>query len=165
MVVVPEIDPPPFTAHEVYPRMWQGSAPPIGNFVRGRGFTHLALCAMEYQVGPPEEAFPGVTVFYAPNDDAFDGIGWALAKGVVETARKVATAVHAGGRVLVTCREGKNRSGIVSALAIVMLTGNPGFECAKIVQESRPRALRNPAFLDMLGGIPAHPELLRAFPV
>lgn len=139
---------PPFSAHEVYPGLWQGSAPPAGTFLRQRGYTHVALCAIEHQ--PPASWFQGVRVIHAPNDDNFDGITRNQMLGAISTARLVANAVRDGGNVLVTCRMGQNRSGLVSALALHMLTGKPGCDCVQVVQKARPKALRNPAFVEML---------------
>lgn len=140
---------PKFTAHEIYPGLWQGSAPPAGGALRKQGFTHVALCAIEHQ--PPASWFHGVRVIHAPNDDNFDGLTRDQVSGAITTARAVAKAVQEGGNVLVTCRMGQNRSGLVSAIAIHMLTGKPGAECVQIVQNGRPKALRNPAFVEMLG--------------
>lgn len=160
---VPSVPVPSFTANEVFPKLWQGSAPPIGDRLRLDGFTHLALCAEEYQPTPPDLAFPGVEVFYAPNDDAFEGLTDSQLRGAVTTARKVANALATGGKVLVTCREGRNRSGLVSALAIHMLTGKPGTSCVRDVHMHRPRSLMNPAFVRMLRRIRTRPGVLGAF--
>jgi protein-tyrosine phosphatase len=118
---------------------------------------------MEYQPKPPGEAFPGVTVFYAPNDDDFETLASEQLRGAIQTARQVATAIATGGKVLVTCRMGWNRSGLVSALAIHMLTGKPGVACVREVRRLRPRSMRNPLFVRMLERLPARPQILGAF--
>lgn len=150
-MILPPHEIPPFSADELYPGLWQGSAPPTGTFLRERGFTHLALCAFEHQPAPADRYFPCVDVFYAPNDDNFEGLTRAQASLALTTARKVANAVQDGGKVLVTCRMGINRSGLVSAIALHILTGKPGVACVRVVQSKRRRALRNPAFVEMLG--------------
>lgn len=160
MLLVPDVPVPTFTADEIYPNLWQGSAPPVGDVLRSRGFTHVALCAMEYQPTPPELAYPGLQVFYAPNDDNFEHITGSQLRGAIQTATRVAQAILQGGRVLVSCREGKNRSGLVSALAMHILTGRPGWQCVITVRRNRRKALRNPAFVAHLNQLTAGPPRL-----
>lgn len=155
MLFVPDVPVPPFTANEVFPNLWQGSAPPVGDHLRSLGFTHLALCAMEYQPTPPELAYPGLNVFYAPNDDNFVDITDSQLNGAVKTATRIAQAILDGGKAIVTCREGKNRSGLVDALVIHILTGDEGWMCVRRVQQNRPRALRSPVFIRSLNRLQA----------
>jgi protein-tyrosine phosphatase len=58
--------------------------------------------------------------------------------------------VSEGAQVLVTCRMGKNRSGLVSALALHLLTGQSGKACIQHIQSRRKGALRNPGFNECL---------------
>ncbi len=135
---------------KVYDGIWQGSAPPTGNDLREIGFTTLVLCAEEYQPHPPDLAFPGVEVIYAPNDDTFESISEEQLRGALSAARKVASAALRGAKVLVTCQAGKNRSGLVSTLAIHLLTGAAGWRCVWQVKNNRTVALTNPTFTMVL---------------
>jgi hypothetical protein len=148
--------------------LYQGSVPPIGNHLKDAGFTHVVLCAEEWQ--PPNyvrpdilapmgyvantDPYPGVTILHSPNDDDYDippsRIQLALA---IKTAKAVADAVLSGGKVLVTCWAGRNRSGLVSALALHKITGASGEACISFVQKARSRALTNPQFVEALGRI------------
>jgi protein-tyrosine phosphatase len=121
--------------------------------VRDSGFDMLVLCAMEYQL--PAEGFPGVEVIYAPNDDdsekplTRDQLAIAL-----RAARQAAGAIRQGKQVLVTCRMGWNRSGLVSALVLHFLTGVAGWKCIQAVKKARKNALGNPSFLAALAKLP-----------
>src|SRR6185436_7074108 len=111
------------------------------------GFDMLVLCAFEFQPPhqmmayapcPPEfrdEPFPGVEVVHAPNDDNYyEPPPRYVLKAAVQTADIVAQKIRAGGKVLVTCWQGWNRSGLVSALTLHKLCGFSGAECVRHVQ-------------------------------
>lgn len=141
-------------ANQIAPNLWQGAAPPIGGTVAAAGYTMLVLCAEEYQ--PAAGYFPGVEVVHAPNDDNFETITREQAATALAAARRVEAALRQGRKVLVTCRMGLNRSGLVSGIALHLFTGMPGPACVKAVRTARRRALRNPVFSAMIGrlGVP-----------
>jgi protein-tyrosine phosphatase len=60
--------------------------------------------------------------------------------------RQIAAEIRRGGRVLVMCRAGRNRSGLLTALVVRQLTGCSGPEAVAGVRRGRPRALANPHF-------------------
>lgn len=132
-------------ANQVYPGLWQGAIPPEGSALAKLGFQGLVLCAKEHQ--PHAERFPGVQVIHSPNDDDFSRLPTrGELQMAVQSAKKVAAMVLGGGKVLVTCRMGKNRSGLVSALTLHLLTGQSGSACIKQIQSRRQKAMRNPGF-------------------
>jgi hypothetical protein len=137
----------------IVPGLWQGSAPPEGPWVREAGFTTLVLCAMEYQprVLLP---FPCVETVYAPNDDSGGPLTREQLELAERAARIVAQRLRQRGKVLVTCMQGRNRSGLVSALALHKLLGVSGRRAMHIVQEARRGALVNPQFCDVLAQLP-----------
>lgn len=120
-------------------RLAQGSAPPRG--VR-LPFDVIVLAAMEYQ---PE--LPGHEVWHVPLDDgpppSTTERAWIRA-----AARGVAQRVRAGQRVLVTCWQGRNRSGVIAGLALVDL-GHPGPRAAELIRRTR-NGLTNPYFHEMV---------------
>lgn len=117
--------------------------------MRAAGFDVLVLCAREFQ--PPATHYPGVDVIHAPLDDA-----WTVPiQAAVRAAREVALRLYLRQRVLVTCNQGRNRSGLVSALALWYLGGNSGRRCADHVRARRPGALSNPVFYQWLTRLPA----------
>lgn len=142
-------------AHEILPNLWQGSAPPLGGELAARGFRALVLCAKEHQ--PPAARFPGVAVCHAPNDDTGRPPTREELAIAATAARWVAEHVVRAAPVLVTCWAGRNRSGLVSALALQLLTGEAGAACARRVQRCRPNALTNRAFVRVLDALPPIP--------
>jgi hypothetical protein len=145
-------------ASEIIPGLFQGSAPVPGPYVRMAGFSAVVFCAMEFQ--PPPDAYEGVAVIYAPNDDNPERppTREQLSKAIA-ASKQVALRVQAGQRVLVTCRMGINRSGLVSALAVHRLTGWPGVRCIQQVQARRLKSLRNPQFCALLARLEPRPSV------
>lgn len=138
--------------HVILPYLHQGSAPPPGPTLARNGYRAVVLCAREYQ--PPAERFPGVLVFHAPNHDAARYPTLDELQRATDAAAWVVERVRAKEPVLVTCRAGRNRSGLVSALAAAVLTGWSGADCVRLVRRARPLALTNQHFARLLETIP-----------
>jgi protein-tyrosine phosphatase len=120
-------------ADEIAPNLWQGSWPGIGKQVRDSGFSMLVLCAEEHQ--EPEEDFPGVDVIYAPNyDDGIHPLDRELLQDAIQAARQVTQAVRSNRKVLVTCKAGLNRSGLVVGIALHLLFGWSGSRCIERIR-------------------------------
>jgi protein-tyrosine phosphatase len=142
----------------IHGTLYQGAVPPLGGFLHERlGMQVLVLAAEENQ--PPEEAFEGLReVLHAPN---VDGELTPERVAVAETAAiRVAHHLRRGRNVLVSCHMGLNRSGLISALALVKATGMSGRDAMKIVQSQRRMALVNPWFVRYLVSIPASVPVL-----
>jgi hypothetical protein len=137
-------------ATEIVPGLWMGSAPtPV--CARLGGYDVIVL-ASEYQ--PPATAFPTVKrIDRVPIDDSFEPREEDLMTAFF-AGRRTAYSVASGNRVLVSCYMGRNRSGLISALAVRELLGVSGAQAARIVMGRRPIALRNPAFLNFLARLP-----------
>lgn len=114
----------------------------------------LVLCALEFQ--PQRQIFrSSLRIDRCPIDDArLTDDEKALA---ATAADRVARYLRRGRRVLVTCFMGRNRSGLVSALALHKLHGCGGRTAAEIVRTHRENALTNPSFLRYLYAIPPLP--------
>ena len=95
---------------------------------------------MELQ--PPSRNYPGVRVLHAPMDDG-NLIPLATAG---QAASWVVGEILSGRRTLVTCQQGRNRSGLVVSLALWMLTRQPGVACVRRLLAVRPSALANSTF-------------------
>jgi len=113
------------------------------------GFSLVVLCL---DVDPAElHGDPRYRIFPL-TDDAF-----GIATGDIERAQAAATLVadelRAGGRVLVACRQGLNRSGWVCALAPINL-GVERIDALAKVQSARPGALYNWFFRQHILGLP-----------
>lgn len=123
--------------------IYQGSLPPPGRLCRSKGFHVLVLCAEELQ--PPAELYDDLRVIHSPIDDAvLKKDEW---KRSWESAVEVAKRVKTGEKVLVTCAAGFNRSGLVTAISLWMLTGAPGDVIVRHVRSRRRGALRNASFV------------------
>ena len=124
------------------PGLAQGSVPPSGVQLP---FDVVVLAAYECQ---PEPSVP--TIFRAALDDSGPPPNHIDKIVIRETAKEVARRVRAGQRVLVTCRQGRNRSGVISGLALVEL-GMSGRQAAELIRRIR-NGLTNPYFYEMVIG-------------
>lgn len=118
--------------------LWIGSAPRDARDYRE--FDRIYFVAEEIPPGPafaPEQAR-----YYGFDDRDLD-------QETLTTARIAADSVTRdliqGRRVLVTCAMGRNRSALVSALAMHMMTGMPGAEIAAFIAGKRTDQLGTPA--------------------
>lgn len=131
--------------------LWIGGRPAPGT----QGFDVIVFVAD--QDLPEHQDFPGVKLELFPFDDA-EKLQRHEMQNAVRAARSVATHVRKGRRVLVACRMGRNRSAFVCGLALHILTGKSGLECAEFVRERRRdrlgvQALSNEAFFNALAGL------------
>ena len=131
--------------------LWIGSAPssPSGR----EQFDVIFLCAEEWQ--PERSQFPGIELRRCPFDDPAGHASDEDIDTALTAADQAATDLVAGRKVLVTCMMGRNRSALVSALALHMLTGDSAVRMGRLVQNKRVDptgvpALSNPAFWAVL---------------
>lgn len=152
---------------------YQGSHPVTGSILYEAGFRVLVLCALpdEYEVeyhlswrgldyDHIEGMFPGLRIVRAPNDDDYDRpMSRAEIQIACGAAKMVQRAVMMGKRVLVCCVKGRNRSGLVSALALCERYGCNGLAAIAEVRARRQpdcgrnAVLANPQFVRALAGI------------
>jgi protein-tyrosine phosphatase len=132
-------------AHRIAPKLWVGSTPGPEH---GALFDVIVLCAVEYQ-----PSLPNVRVIHAGFDDTLEPT-----RAELRIARDAAAMVNmhrsAGRRVLVSCMQGRNRSALVAALALV-LQGTPPTMAITQVRRYRKHpegklVLSNPAFMSFL---------------
>lgn len=121
----------------------QGSAPPPRVRVP---FDVIVLAATEYQ----RPHLPGYTLLRVPLDDSGPPPSPADRALIRASAREIARRVRRGERVLVTCWQGRNRSGVLAGLALVEL-GMPPDRAIRRIQQLRD-GLTNPHFRAMVGG-------------
>jgi protein-tyrosine phosphatase len=136
-------------ADRIGPGFYQGGVPRSAKAVMRAGFDTLVLCAQEVQ--PPPHALSGLHVIRCPlNDDPTVPVPREAQRLAIQAAKKTVDRLRSGHRVLVTCMQGINRSGLISALTLHLMTGRPGADCAQHVQRCRPGALSNPRFVEWL---------------
>lgn len=120
----------------------QGSAPPLDAHPP---FDVIVFSAMEYQ---PD--FPGYIVMHVPLDDGPPPSG-ATRRRIRSAAREIAEHIRAGRRVLCTCWQGRNRSGVLAGLALVEL-GLPAHRAVRRIRNYR-NGLTNRYFREMVEGM------------
>lgn len=138
-------------------RLAQGSYPDPAAFKSGRlepghlghpehawgEFDVLVFCAEELQpmhlrnIAPPGK----VAVFVPMDDTEYRPIDMRSASYLDQLAVRLAAEMRAGRSVLVTCHQGMNRSGLLSALVLRCYEGLTGAQALHAVQ-SRRRAMR-----------------------
>ncbi len=133
-------------ATNVYRRMWVGGRP--APHLALPAFSLVVLCAVEYQ--PDPVAFRGRVLRVRLDDAGPAPTTREIAEAAGASAR-VAAEVRRGGRALVTCHQGRNRSAFVAALAMVQLCQLPIAEIIARLRAARgPHALSNPHFVAFL---------------
>jgi predicted protein tyrosine phosphatase len=134
-------------SNRVAPKLWMGSKPPAVAAI-GRVFDVVVLCAQPDEWQPPDGSFGRARILRCPMDDSAptpDEVSRA-----VGTAQEVATITVLGGRVLVTCFMGWNRSGLVTALALRMRRYSAEQAIAAIRAARGPNALSNKHFVQVI---------------
>jgi protein-tyrosine phosphatase len=124
-------------------RLAQGSAPPADVPLP---FETVVLAAKEYQPLMPH----CFEVLRAWLDDSGPPPTPAERTQIHATAHEVARRVRSGRRVLVTCMQGRNRSGVIAGLALAEL-GMPRGDAVRLIRALR-NGLTNPYFLAMVEG-------------
>lgn len=139
---------------QIHPYLFQGAYPKLSKELLQQ-FDVIVYCAMEKQPRPADLKCipPGKHVLGIPLDDnPYQPISREQAAMLIKLARQLATKVRAGRRTLITCALGMNRSGLVTALTLMMATQCSGRNAiAAVRQRRRPtsdgqRALFNPVF-------------------
>lgn len=135
------------TYSKILDNLWIGGAPPPQANV-GEFFDCLVLCAHEYQ----PDCFPDIQIAFAPMRDDGLTIHKEDAVQAVKAAGKTIRWMNQGLRVLVTCYQGRNRSGLVTALALCK--GEPALSPEEAVNKIRSSrgsdALANSGFVKFL---------------
>lgn len=144
-------------ASEITTGLWVGSAPPIGRTLVRVGFSTLALCAAEHQ--PSRDSFPGVSVVRASLIDDGSPLTPVQIEEALWLSGHLAAVCRRGKGVLVTCMQGRNRSGFIAALTFARMTGCDGRTAMRAVQSRRASpfgpALTNSQYNKALAMIPA----------
>ena len=144
-------------ASEITTGLWVGSAPPVGRTLARVGFSTLALCAAEHQ--PSRDSFPGVSVVRASLIDDGSPLTPVQIEEALWLSGHLAAACRRGKGVLVTCMQGRNRSGLIAALTFSRMTGCDGKTAMRAVQTRRASpfgpALTNHQYNRALSMIPA----------
>lgn len=130
--------------NEILPRLWMGSAPEPRDSLRG--IDVWIACTREHPPALPR--FKGRRIRVKLVDDHLDPQEiLAAQKGAVAAAK----ALKAGQCVLVTCAAGLNRSGLVTAFTLRLVTRmHPNEVLATIRTKRHPDALFNKHFVKLV---------------
>ena len=145
-------------ASEIITNLWQGGYPPIGTELAYLGFKGLVITAAERDPyrnvgGAPDtqrsDDYPGVSLFYSPTWDL--PIDKATLSAAKSSAQVAAEWMRDGKKVLVTCGQGWNRSGLVVGLTLHLLKPTAlGTDIVKLIQSKRQGALSNQSFREVI---------------
>lgn len=139
-------------ATRLMPRFYLGSAP-----TENPGYTYIVLCAQEYQ--PDTLPGEGCQILRMPLSDDVRPFSRLRREQLDGAAALIGRKWKQGHRVLVSCVMGRNRSALVSALAISEITGEHPGDVAIFIQNRRRDlldvpALQNPVFWNYLQNYP-----------
>jgi protein-tyrosine phosphatase len=96
---------------------------------------------------PSWAAFAGVHYRHFPWSDSKRRVP----KNLGEVADALSNRIERGGRVLIYCDSGRNRSALLAAMvAWKLLAGCTGKQAVALVRAGRPMALKNPLFIQYL---------------
>jgi protein-tyrosine phosphatase len=131
--------------NKVSSKLYQGSVPdPASSY---ESFSMIVLCAQEKQ--PELPRFKG-TILRPAFDDTLMPTDQDIRRAR-DAAACVGAELMRGGRVLVTCAAGLNRSGLVTGLALTMMTRLSATEIVRMIRAARSEdALGNETFHAML---------------
>ena len=136
---------------QIAPRLIQGSVPERGPL----DVDVVVLCAQEYQfpaIRYGARPFGNARVLRCPLPDAGMPLPTRHVPLALRTAVEVARLWAHGSRILVTCAMGRNRSGLISALALMEL-GHSADAAIAAVRKARPNAIDNVHFEYLLRSI------------
>jgi protein-tyrosine phosphatase len=119
-------------------------------WVRRTGIT-MVLDVSNPELYPDPRDIEGLVYIKMPLQDADHLPDLAILDGVVQA---VANAYRGGHRILVHCRMGLNRSGLVDALVLRQLFNLTGAEAMKTIQSRREGSLSNSVFATHLRSLP-----------
>jgi len=133
-------------------QLWQGG---LGDLAYPERYDVIVLCADELQADDASVKAYGdrIRIISAPNDDSANPFTKAQATIAVQASKQVADEYKAGKRILVSCRQGRNRSGLVMALTLHRLFGISGEEAIRLIRSKVPHALANPEFNNFLATV------------
>ncbi len=132
--------------------LWQGGADDVTS---SAGYDVIILCADEFQPARHIIATKDMEVVHAPNDDSEKPLTREQLTTAIAASRVAASRFRDGKKVLISCMQGRNRSGLVTALTLHRLYGMAGERCREYIRSKVPHALSNPSFNKFLDSLQA----------
>lgn len=135
-------------ANKIIDRLWQGSYPYSMDAVK-ENFDVLVLCADELQMTYNDilldEHYPSITIIRCGLDDSIP-VRAGDFKKANNASKKIAIEYNLGKQILITCAAGLNRSGLITALVLRLISDMSGSDASKLIKNARHGALYNTAF-------------------
>jgi hypothetical protein len=125
--------------HEIVPGLWQGAGTTLPD-----GFDTVLTCSRSAaRRPPPRDAAHWQFLFRDGRRVPEDGQIWTWAQQINDELAN-------GRRVLVRCKAGLNRSGLLVAATLMLRGASPDEAVAQVRQHRSPRALNNRHFVRWL---------------
>jgi protein-tyrosine phosphatase len=136
-------------ANKIIDNLYMGSAPPTDSVNLSKDFDCLILSAIEFQ--PPDHYYKGLDIHRALINDDGSPMTFKEMQYAIRAASYTIKKLNEGKRVLVTCWQGRNRSGIITALVLTFGYGKTPTESINMIRDSRGSgALGNDQFVSFL---------------
>lgn len=136
-------------ADKILDNLYMGSAPPTDSVDLSNDFDCLVLSAIEFQ--PPNHYYKGLDIHRALINDDGSPMTFQEMQYAIRASSYVIKRLNEGKRVLVTCWQGRNRSGIITALTLVFGYGKNPQEAISMIRSARgPKAMGNDYFISFL---------------
>ena len=112
----------------------------------------MVVCAAEICPELTADSYPGVVIHQCPLFDEHKTVNatmWLEAELAAEFVKRCVNGdvvSHKSIPVLVACQQGKNRSALVTAAALHLLTNCSGLQAYEMLKAASPRTFSNPYF-------------------
>lgn len=143
---------------QVWGPVYQGALPPTGAALGNAGMRAIVVCAAEICPSLTDDSYPGVAVHRCPLFDEHTFVHAAMWLEIELAAEFVKRCVNGDVitnksiPVLIACQQGKNRSALVTAAAVHLLTNCSGLQAYEMLKACSPRTFSNPYFAAAIQG-------------
>lgn len=143
----------------VWGSLYQGACPPAGRSLGEAGFRALVICSREICDSLRGDDYPGVLVHRCPLLDELAPVTTDMWKKIDEATGFVFTVRYGPHPILgsysyaptlVACQQGKNRSALVAAAAIMRISGCSGTYAVDALRKVSRRVFSNEHFAESL---------------
>lgn len=137
---------------QIWGPVYQGALPSAGGALSRAGMRAMVVCAAEICPGLTRDSYPDVVVHRCPLFDEHCTVTETMWSEIESAAHFVKRCVNGDVvanksiPVLIACQQGKNRSALVTAAALHLLTNCSGQRAYEILKAASPRTFSNPYF-------------------
>ena len=131
----------------IAPGIYQGSRPSNSLQLINDKFTVLVLSAVEFQ--PQDSRYKNIKIIKAPIRDSYDITNEEVNKAIT-CSNAVCKDIVSGGKALITCYMGWNRSGLITAFCLINLYKMNGRQAVNHIKFMRKNSLNNEVFVKII---------------